>query len=69
MVTKRVTSGSLVKKDSQTPFDFTQNSLFRHHILKLEAELHLLVVSAHHIIIDGWSMRIILQEIGGYIFS
>jgi iturin family lipopeptide synthetase A len=51
-------------EDRQTPFDFTKNSLFRCQILKLEAQQHLLVVSAHHIITDGWSMGIMLQEIG-----
>ncbi|PSB55588.1 hybrid non-ribosomal peptide synthetase/type I polyketide synthase, partial [Chamaesiphon polymorphus] len=52
-----------LQEDRQTPFDFTKNSLFRCQILKLEAQQHLLVVSAHHIIIDGWSMGIMLQEI------
>ncbi|MCY7283312.1 MAG: amino acid adenylation domain-containing protein [Cyanobacteria bacterium CAN_BIN43] len=52
-----------LQEDRQTPFDFTQNSLFRCQILKLEAQQHLLVVSAHHIITDGWSMGIMLQEI------
>ncbi|MEY2832873.1 MAG: hypothetical protein RLZZ574_2132, partial [Cyanobacteriota bacterium] len=52
-----------LQEDSQTPFDFTQNSLFRCRILKLEEQQYLLAISSHHIITDGWSMGIILQEI------
>jgi glutamate-1-semialdehyde-2,1-aminomutase len=52
-----------LQEDSQTPFDFSQGSLFRCRILKLESQQHLLVISAHHIITDGWSMGILLQEI------
>jgi malonyl CoA-acyl carrier protein transacylase len=52
------------KKESQEPFHFTQGPLFRVHILKLEEQLHLLVLSAHHIVVDGWSMGVILQELG-----
>ncbi|WP_223270081.1 type I polyketide synthase, partial [Nostoc sp. 'Peltigera membranacea cyanobiont' 213] len=53
-----------LKKESQTPLDLIQGPLFRIHILKLEERLHLLVLTAHHIVIDGWSMNLILQEIG-----
>ena len=52
------------KKESQEPLDLIQGPLFRIHILKLEEQLHLLVLTAHHIVIDGWSMSVILQEIG-----
>jgi amino acid adenylation domain-containing protein len=50
------------KNESLESFDLTNGPLFRVRILKLENELHVLVVSAHHIITDGWSIGIILQE-------
>jgi amino acid adenylation domain-containing protein len=45
-------------------FDLTQGPLLRVNVLKLEEQRHLLVVTAHHIIVDGWSLGIILQEVG-----
>ncbi|WP_225912764.1 non-ribosomal peptide synthetase/type I polyketide synthase [Nostoc flagelliforme] len=50
-------------KESQKPFDLTKGPLFRCYVLKLEEQLHLLVMTAHHIVIDGWSMNVILQEL------
>jgi glutamate-1-semialdehyde-2,1-aminomutase len=52
------------KRESQEPFAIVHSPLFRTHILKLEEEQHVLVLTAHHIITDGWSMGIVLQEIG-----
>jgi glutamate-1-semialdehyde-2,1-aminomutase/malonyl CoA-acyl carrier protein transacylase len=52
------------KKESREPFDLSQGSLFRVQILKLEEQLHLLVLTAHHIVVDGLSMGVILQELG-----
>lgn len=54
------------KKESQEPLDLIQGPLFRTCILKLEEQLHLLVLTAHHIVIDGWSMNLILQELAAF---
>ncbi|GAB1543386.1 hypothetical protein NUACC21_60600 [Scytonema sp. NUACC21] len=53
-------------KESQEPFALTQGPLLRCHILKLEEQLHLLVLTAHHMIIDGWSISVLLQEVGAF---
>ena len=53
-----------LKEESEKPFDLSQGSLVRWHLLKLEPELHLLVLTTHHIIADGWSMGVILRELG-----
>lgn len=50
--------------DSQEPFNLSQEPLFRIKILKLEEKHYLLVLSAHHIIVDGWSMAVMIQELG-----
>ncbi|HEY9301040.1 MAG TPA: condensation domain-containing protein, partial [Phormidium sp.] len=54
------------RQESQEPFDLTQETPFRIHILKLKEQLHVLVLTAHHILIDGWSMGVILQELGAF---
>ncbi|MBD2682800.1 MULTISPECIES: non-ribosomal peptide synthetase/type I polyketide synthase [Nostoc] len=51
------------KNESFTAFDLSNGPLFRVHILKLQEQLHLLVMTAHHIIVDGWSMDVILQDL------
>ncbi|MEM1391734.1 MAG: amino acid adenylation domain-containing protein [Cyanobacteria bacterium P01_H01_bin.150] len=47
----------------QEPFNLNQAPLLQVHILKLEEELYQLILKIHHIIYDGFSMGIILQEI------
>ncbi|MFS8328129.1 amino acid adenylation domain-containing protein, partial [Vreelandella titanicae] len=44
------------------PFDLEQGPLLRVGILRLAEEEHLLVVVMHHIISDGWSMQLIIDE-------
>ncbi|MUG94288.1 amino acid adenylation domain-containing protein [Scytonema sp. UIC 10036] len=52
------------EEQSQKPFDLTQCPLLRLYILKLEPELHLLFLSAHHIVVDAWSIGVMLRELG-----
>ncbi|WP_026736179.1 non-ribosomal peptide synthetase [Fischerella sp. PCC 9605] len=52
-----------LKKESCDVFDLSKAPLFRFNILKLTERHHLLVFTAHHIIVDGWSMGVILQEL------
>ncbi|MCR8643270.1 amino acid adenylation domain-containing protein [Paenibacillus sp. N1-5-1-14] len=47
----------------QMPFDLNKGPLFRSHLLQMNEEEHVLVLTMHHIITDGWSMQILLQEI------
>ncbi|MEA5581858.1 MupA/Atu3671 family FMN-dependent luciferase-like monooxygenase [Nodularia harveyana UHCC-0300] len=56
-------SGTLGEKLSQSPFDLTTAPLFRPHLLKLAPEEHVLILTGHHIIVDGWSVGVILQEL------
>src|SRR5437660_10091060 len=41
--------------EHQRGFDLTHGYLLRVHILKIAAYSHILVLSTHHIVIDGWS--------------
>lgn len=53
-----------IEQEFQKPFDLNQAPLFQVYILKLEEQLHRLVAKVHHIIADGWSVALILKEIG-----
>ncbi|WP_138502504.1 non-ribosomal peptide synthetase, partial [Nostoc sp. PA-18-2419] len=50
---------SLVRK----PFDLGIAPLLRVTLLRQEVESHLLILTMHHIIIDGWSMGIFFKEL------
>ncbi len=45
------------------PFDLEQGPLFRVRLFTRTATEHLLLISAHHLIIDGVSMRVLLDEL------
>ncbi|MGJ7605343.1 amino acid adenylation domain-containing protein [Variovorax sp. LT1R20] len=47
---------------SDTPFDLGEGPLLRVGLIRLAAEKHVLVVVMHHIVSDGWSMQIIVDE-------
>ena len=45
-------------------FDLVKGPLFRVGLLKLSETEHQLILTAHHIICDGWSIGIMLEELG-----
>ncbi|HKU72542.1 MAG TPA: non-ribosomal peptide synthase/polyketide synthase, partial [Pyrinomonadaceae bacterium] len=48
--------------EAHGPFDLTQGPLFRATLLRLAAAEHVLLFTMHHIISDGWSMRVLIRE-------
>ncbi|MCW2283819.1 amino acid adenylation domain-containing protein [Rhodoblastus acidophilus] len=54
---------ALLAKDARTPFDLFNGPLVRAAIVKLAPERHALLFTAHHIICDGWSMNVLLEEL------
>jgi amino acid adenylation domain-containing protein len=53
----------LATEEARTPFHLAEGPLVRVLLLKLDEADHLFVLAQHHIISDGWSIGIILQEI------
>jgi amino acid adenylation domain-containing protein/FkbM family methyltransferase len=49
---------------TQQPFDLAQGPLFRAHLLRLSGEEHVALVVMHHIVSDGWSVGVLIREIG-----
>ncbi|KKJ01904.1 condensation domain-containing protein, partial [Burkholderia gladioli] len=45
------------------PFDLGRGPLLRVRVLRLAAEEHLVVAVLHHIVSDGWSLGVLLDEI------
>ncbi|MEH2238951.1 condensation domain-containing protein [Nostoc sp.] len=48
---------------AQKPFDLSQPPLLRVQLLYLKPEEHILLFTMHHIIADGWSIGILIQEL------
>ncbi|QMS92029.1 amino acid adenylation domain-containing protein [Nostoc edaphicum CCNP1411] len=53
----------LLTQESQRPFDLTHGPLLRAKILRLAQQEYILLLEMHHIISDGWSTEVFLQEI------
>src|SRR5262249_2167439 len=54
----------LAMAEASWPFDLTAGPLFRVKLLRLAAERHVLIVTMHHLVSDGWSMGVLAREIG-----
>ncbi|WP_277965016.1 amino acid adenylation domain-containing protein, partial [Pseudomonas sp. RIT-To-2] len=54
---------SLVEACTREPFDLREGPLLRVALLRLGSEEHVLVVTLHHIICDGWSLPIMVDEL------
>ena len=48
---------------AKAPFDLAKGPICRLHLVKLEETRHQLFASMHHIISDGWSMGIFIDEL------
>jgi Condensation domain/Phosphopantetheine attachment site len=53
----------LVKEETERGFDLGHGPLLRACLLKLGAEEHVLVLNMHHIVADGWSMGVLVEEV------
>ncbi|MBV9107910.1 MAG: AMP-binding protein, partial [Gemmatimonadetes bacterium] len=52
-----------VTDEAARPFDLSAGPLFRAALLQLGAEDHVLLLSMHHIVGDGWSMGVFFREL------
>ncbi|MCP3065857.1 amino acid adenylation domain-containing protein, partial [Myxococcus sp. K38C18041901] len=56
----------LMREEALRPFDLARGPLVRASLLRLDARQHLLLVTVHHIISDGWSTEIMVRELGAF---
>jgi hypothetical protein len=55
---------ALAEKEIETTFDLKSPPLFRFKLIRLAPEDHILICVMHHVISDGWSMGILVRELG-----
>lgn len=53
----------LATAESRRPFDLTRGPLIRAGLLRLGPEDHVLLLTLHHIIADGWSLGVLFHEL------
>ncbi|AJD42171.1 amino acid adenylation domain-containing protein [Rhizobium gallicum bv. gallicum R602sp] len=53
----------MLDEDARTPFDLVDGPLVRAFIARLAVDKHVFVFSGHHIICDGWSISVLLDEL------
>ena len=54
----------IAESEFRRPFDLTRGPLFRETLVRLEDEHHLLLLTLHHIVTDGWSTALLFRELG-----
>ncbi len=52
--------------EGDRPFDLTEGPLLRATLLRLDDEDHLLLLTMHHIVSDGWSLGLLLGELATF---
>jgi amino acid adenylation domain-containing protein len=50
--------------ETTEPFDLRMGPLIRGRLLQLGSQEHVLLVTMHHIVSDGWSMEVFIRELG-----
>ncbi len=53
----------LLDEEARLPFDLTRAPLLRTTLLRLAPDEHLLLVTLHHIVTDGWSTAVFAREV------
>src|SRR5439155_7602286 len=53
----------LARTEARQPFDLSTGPLLRSTVLRLADEEHVLLLTMHHIVSDGWSMGVLIEEL------
>lgn len=53
-----------LEEEALFDFDLGNGPLVKFSLLKLAEDLNLFTVTAHHLVVDGWSLGVIFEEIG-----
>jgi amino acid adenylation domain-containing protein/non-ribosomal peptide synthase protein (TIGR01720 family) len=53
-----------LNEESERPFDLERGPLLRINLFTRSSDEHILLLAAHHIIVDFWSLALLMQELG-----
>jgi acyl carrier protein len=60
---RRLEARRLVSEQAKKPFDLATGRLFKANLLRLAEDEHVLLLTMHHIVSDGWSLGILTREL------
>ena len=63
-VEREVTAARLTAQEARQPFDLERGPPMRVRLLRLAEQRHILLLTMHHIVSDGWSMGVLVRELG-----
>ncbi len=55
---------NIATQDAQRPFNLAKELLLRVKLLQLDPNEYVLLLNLHHIVADGWSLGVLIREIG-----
>ncbi|WP_429442915.1 amino acid adenylation domain-containing protein [Paraburkholderia youngii] len=55
---------ALCAEEACTPFDLARGPLVRGRLIRLSEEEHVFLLTQHHIVSDGWSVGVLVRELG-----
>ncbi len=60
------TIAQLAKDEARKPFQLSQSPLMRITLIKVRDQEHVLLITMHHIISDGWSLGVLMREFAAH---
>lgn len=60
---RQATARRLTTEEASRQFDLSKGPLLRARLFRLDLEEHILVLTMHHIVSDGWSLQVLLNEV------
>ncbi|HEU4558095.1 MAG TPA: amino acid adenylation domain-containing protein, partial [Longimicrobium sp.] len=54
----------IMSDEASAPFDLAQGPLVRGRLIRMAADDHVLLLTMHHIVSDGWSAGVLFRELG-----
>ncbi|HEU4557299.1 MAG TPA: non-ribosomal peptide synthase/polyketide synthase, partial [Longimicrobium sp.] len=54
----------VMRDEASAPFDLAQGPLFRSRLVRMAVDDHVLLLTMHHIVSDGWSAGVLFRELG-----
>jgi amino acid adenylation domain-containing protein len=61
---REIEARRLMQTEALLPFDLSEGSLLRASLLRLSPTEHILLCTMHHVVSDGWSMGVLIREVG-----
>jgi amino acid adenylation domain-containing protein len=60
---REAAAAGMIEREARAGFDLESGPLVRARLLRLGAEEHVLLLTMHHIVSDGWSLGVLVKEL------